>query len=174
MDHDLHRPPRRSQEKRTTDAETEGRSSPTARERTTDYIALRDHSEAELRTKLSRYYETSEIDDAIRFAREQNWILPATELANRVATALGVKNKGHEYINQYLHSQGLPPVARDHDEELRKARLLIDSKLAKGASLDYEGKKKLHRLLVSRGFEAETIREALSLSEDLADDDGSL
>lgn len=167
MDLQRNRKSPRSREKRMSDAE--GPSLPSARDRITDYIALRDHSEAELRTKLARYYDESEIDDAIDFARKQNWIVPEADLAKRVANALSQKNKGYEYISNYLHSKGLPPVSRDHDEELRKARALIDSKLAKGTALDYEGKKKLHRLLAGRGFESEVIRDALSLT----DEDGS-
>lgn len=130
-----------------------------------DMLARRGHSELELRQKLSRDYEPAEIDAAIQFAKESKWMTEPEELSERVSMELGRKKKGHRFINQFLKNNGLPPVSKDLDEEVRKAREIIDAKmarkLAKGIPFDYEEKMKLHRTLANRGFDDETIRQAL-------------
>ena len=133
----------------------------TAKDRAAELLATRDHSEAELRAKLSRYYEYSEVEDAIEYVQANNFMLPATELSDRVAATLGAKKKASAYINEYLKAKGLPPVAVSREEEIQKARELLDSKLAHGASLDYEEEKKFYRLLANRGFDEEIIEEVV-------------
>jgi len=140
-----------------------------------DLIARRDHSELELRHKLAQYeYTESEIDDAIAFAKANRWLAPPEELAKRVASRLDNKRKGHRYIELYLRSKGLPPVEKDSENEISKGRALVYSKI--GAQLrealdsqgriDYESRKKIHRLLANRGFDDDTIRQVIDSLND--------
>lgn len=141
-----------------------------AREKVMDLLARRGHSELELRQKLSRTYEPAEVDDAIQFAQENNWMTAPDELAERVAVELGRRKKGHRYINQFLKNKGLPPVTKDAEDEVTRAQELAETKLsrllAKTQALDYEESRKIqqkiYRLLGSRGFDEETIRRVLT------------
>ncbi|HVK62493.1 MAG TPA: hypothetical protein VM432_13125, partial [Bdellovibrionales bacterium] len=65
-----------------------------AREKVMDFLARRNHSELELRQKLSRTYPEHEVEEAIAFAKENNWMAQPEELAERVAIELGRRNKG--------------------------------------------------------------------------------
>lgn len=155
----------------------EGRPRKKAKEKVMDLLARRGHSELELRQKLSRTYEPHEVEDAIQFAKENNWMTAPEELAERVSLELGRKRKGHRYINQFLRNKGLPAVTKDADEEFEKALDFVQTKLGKrlGAQvsdelanegkLDYEEQRKeqmkIYRMLGSRGFDDETIRRVL-------------
>lgn len=125
-----------------------------------DLLARRDHSERELRQKLSKHFSTELIDQAIEHFKERGW-LPNTqeqtlELSQKVAGSLHRKKKGLLYINQYLQQKGLPPIAMDESLELEKANALVKNKLAKAQDRD-----KLGRFLKSRGFDNSTIRKVI-------------
>lgn len=146
-----------------------------ARHKIMDLLARRDHSELELRRKLATSeYSEDEIDDAIAFAKENRWLAPPEELAKRVATRLDTKRKGHRYIEQFLRSKGLPPVAKDSENEISKGRALVYSKIGSrlrdsldyDGRIDYEDRKKIHRLLANRGFDDETIRQVIDSLKD--------
>jgi len=130
-----------------------------------DLLARRNYSPLEIRRKLADDYPSEEIEAAIAFARESKWLPADEELAERTAVALGRKKKGHRFINQYLKSKGLPPVAKNRDHELENALALVRSKLARqlasGVSCDYEFQKKIQRLLANRGFDDETARAVI-------------
>ena len=136
-----------------------------AREKIVDFLAMRDHSERELRQKLKRRYEAAEIDEAMEFARENNLLAPEEVVAERTARALGRKRKGHRFINQYLKHKGLPVVAKDDEEEERKAIELVEARLkldfTENRKFDFETKKKIQRLLANRGFDLDTIRRVI-------------
>lgn len=135
------------------------RPSKSARQSAMDLLARRGHSESELIAKLARKYPQEEAEEAARFARDSGWLTPPAEHAERVATELGNKRRGHQYISSYLAAKGLPPPPPpDPEDELRKAREFAESKLAHPYPYDYEEQKKLSRWLSSRGFDEETIR----------------
>ncbi|MCX7978329.1 MAG: RecX family transcriptional regulator [Bdellovibrionaceae bacterium] len=124
-----------------------------------ELLARRDHSELELRKKLLRRYSSSEVELALRKAKEQGWLLPPETLSEKVASTLSRKMKSNRYINGYLRQRGLPPLTSNPDEELEKARRFIQNKTSRSKkALD---KAKAARLLASRGFDAETIRKVL-------------
>lgn len=128
-----------------------------------DFLARRNHSELELRQKLSRTYHRDDVEDAIAFAKENNWMANPEELAGRVAIELGRKQKGHRYINQFLKQKGLPPVSKDSESELEKALEVIQSKRrGRTDAITYEEQTKLYRWLSTRGFDEATIRQAIS------------
>lgn len=136
-----------------------------ARHKAMDFLARRGYSEQELRLKLSRDYADDDVEDAITHCRENNWLSAPEEIAERVAVELSRKNKGHRFINQFLKSKGLPPVEKDLDAEVEKAKGIIASKLRHDFETDgplpFESKAKAQRLLMNRGFDVETIRKVL-------------
>lgn len=149
-----------------------------ARNKVMDLLARRNYSELELQRKLAANYPDDEIQNAINFARESNWILPAAQMSESVATSLMRKKKGHRYINQYLKTKGLPPIKKDSTTEIQNGIHLVKMKLAKllfksedsvtSEQFDkinqwqIEFKAKAQRLLANRGYDNETIRQVIS------------
>ena len=128
-----------------------------------DYVARRDHSEKELRQKLRLRFSQDEIDQAIEFAKQKKWLASTDEellmFSCKVAEALHRKKKGIVYINHYLKKKGLPPIKKDLDRELEKARSLLGAKKLQP--------QKAQRFLSSRGFDFETINKSLKVKHDL-------
>jgi regulatory protein len=139
-----------------------------------DLIAKRDHSEKELKQKLSRVkkwdnekarfskerlYTDEEIKTVIEWARDNRWIQEGTYLSERWAESLNRKKKGIKYINAYLSQKGLPAIKKDEEIEVDKAVYLLKRKIG-SKELDPAMKAKLTRFLMSRGFDSETIRKA--------------
>jgi regulatory protein len=139
-----------------------------AKEKIMDFLARRNHSELELRQKLSRFdYDESEIDDAIEEARTRKWLADPSITASEIAADLGRKQKSAEFINEYLKAKGLPPVRKNLDEEIAKGRALIVSKMPRlqqhtEGPLGRDEVIKIRRLLSNRGYDSETTRLVLS------------
>ena len=142
--------------------------------RVMDLIAKRDHSEKELKQKLSRVkkwdrqesrfskerlYTDEEIKTVIEWARDNRWLQEGTYLSERWAESLNRKKKGIKYINAYLSQKGLPAIKKDEEAEFDKAVYLLKRKIG-SKELDPPMKAKLTRFLMSRGFDSETIRKA--------------
>ena len=135
-----------------------------------EYIAQRDHSEKELKSKLRRLknfqdrksprYTIEEIERGIEWAYVNKWIKPSDQLSEAVAHTLHKKKKGIRYINAYLAQKGLPSQKLDEELELDKAIKLIRRKLI-DKTVDSNLKLKLTRFLISRGFPANIISKAL-------------
>src|SRR4051812_32714375 len=131
----------------------DGSSKPLARRKIMDILARRSHSVVELRRKLAVYeYTSQEIEDAVNFAEENNWLTAPQELTSQVSRALGRKKKSARFIQHFLRDKGLPPAEVDPEAELEKALEIVQIKLRKESSFDFEEKKKIHRLLTNRGF----------------------
>lgn len=130
-----------------------------AKEKLMDYLARRDHSELELRTKIQNTgkYSPQEIEAGIAWIKEQNWLPDPVDLAERTARQLHEKPKGYLYIYNYLKRKGLPPVDRDPGLEMDKARQFAQSRY--GDQISGDNMEKLIRQLRSRGFEEETLRK---------------
>ncbi len=126
----------------------------------------RDHSEKELRTKLNQWYTAEAVDVAIVKAEEQKWLKAPEELSQIMGGWLHRRGKGLRTVNQTLKNKGLPPVARDADKELEKARALLVKKFRNQTKLDFKDKQKAYRMLASRGFDHDTISSALKLDLD--------
>ncbi len=126
-----------------------------------DYLAFRDHSEKELRSKLARDYSQEDIDAAISYVISHGWLKPPEELAEKVAGQLDRKLKSHLYISQYLRQKGLPDVPKDAENEKEKAGTLLMGKFSPEELGDFESKQRAGRWLASRGFDSSTIRRVL-------------
>lgn len=133
----------------------------TARKKVMDLLAKRAHSELELRAKLEADFHQDDIDDAIEAAVDNKWLVDPQELSETLASELRRKNKGLHHINQVLESKGLPPVSEDSEQELEKAKQLLTSKFghdfASEAPFPEALAAKAQRLLMSRGFDEDTI-----------------
>ena len=138
-----------------------------AKKRIMDYVAKRDHSEKELRQKLKLYAEAEIIDQAIIWAKEQNWLSAPEVLNLKFADQLHRRGKGIRSINQKLKNKGLPTVKSDFETEVVKARKLVR---AKWSAEDFEGlvfkdsqklKAKIMRFLIARGYESEIVQDIL-------------
>lgn len=130
-------------------------------------LARRDHSECELKQKLTKFFAHELVDKAIHMAHSHRWLADENELAQRVAKTLSEKKKGQNYIRHYLRRKGLPAVEMDAEMELEKAHQLLTQKFGSEElsrwGLDLKTKQKAYRFLMNRGFEDHTIRKALSL-----------
>lgn len=138
-----------------------------------DLLAKRDHSRKELVKKLSAHHTPEEVQQAIRYAEENDWIPPEQELAEKFARELHKKKKGIQYINSKLVEKGLPRLTSDEQLELEKALSLIENKydLSDLSEEVREGrlgreefekqKARMGRFLVSRGFDQNIVRKVL-------------
>jgi len=127
-----------------------------------DYLAMRDHSRAELRVKLSKYeFEKSDIEAALDHVEHSGWMLPPQALAEKVAETLHRKKKSHYYIVKYLQQKQLPPVSKDPSRELEKAQSLLKGRFSTLSKLSPEDKKRIVQFLKFRGFDPDTIRRVI-------------
>jgi len=136
-----------------------------ARKRMMDLMAVRDHSELEIRAKLKDKFEPADIDAAVDYGRENGW-LPDNEtsqraLANKMAEFLHKKLKGIHYINHALEEKGLPPLDPDPERELEKARSLLETKFSDQDLRDRQAQAKAGRFLASRGFSMDVVRSVI-------------
>lgn len=136
-----------------------------AKRKMMDMIARRDHSEKELRQKLStRFADEDEgleaVEEAIQYAKDHKWLGDPADLAQRLAEMLHRRHKGIVYINNYLREKGLPSVETDRDLELEKALDLVKNKYHE-TEFDRAAKARVARFLASRGFDGETVRKVI-------------
>lgn len=127
----------------------------------TRWLARRDHSEHEMRQKLSRYYTPEVVERVIVEAKESRWILPPAELAQKWFETLNRRKRSHGYIQKVLKKHRLPDVSRDRDAEFEKCLLLVETKFKKTANFDRIEQGKVARFLQYRGFDSETIRRVI-------------
>ena len=127
-------------------------------EKLVKYLSIRDHSEAELTTKLSQNFADNEIREALEIARTKKLMKTPEELTEQVYEELCRKDKGALYIAKYLEAKGLPELKIDSEQEVERARKLVMAKLKIDRLPNEEAKLKIFRLLTNRGFDEETIR----------------
>ncbi len=128
-------------------------------------LAVRDHSEGELRRKLLRRYDAAEIDAAITVLRARGY-LDDDALARRMAA---------KYMDEGLHSRhgirrrllerGLPKAAvdaalagYDSGADYDRAAALAARKFPGGEAADAA---RVGRFLAARGFDGETVLAVL-------------
>ncbi len=127
-----------------------------------ELLALRDHSEKELRTKLlAKNFSSQEIEGAIEQAHHHHLILEPQKLSQNVYEQLNRKQKGIFYINQYLKSKGLPVVEPDWELEHQKAMEIIGLRFSQTPPYSTKEKQDIYRYLTNRGYATETINRVL-------------
>lgn len=132
-----------------------------------DLVAIRNHSELELRKKLATRCEANIVDQAIDWAKGQNWLPSQEVLKDQLAEQMGRKGKGIQKINQKLNELGLDSVKSNAEDELEKAKRLA---LAKWSCEDFQGlsfeeaqklKAQIIRFLFARGYESSVVSKIL-------------
>lgn len=134
-----------------------------AKKKLMDLVARRDHTEKELKQKLSLRCEPETVEQVLSWAKTQNWLASPEKLKTQFAEQLNRRGKGIRKINQKLKELGLESVKSDKDTELEKARKLVSTKWSSRdfKGLDYKEaqklKAKIMRFLITRGFESDVV-----------------
>lgn len=132
-----------------------------------DLVASRDHSEKELRKKLTSRCEPEILEEALVWAHGQNWFVKPETLTEKIAEQLGRRGKGMGHINQKLEELGLSSIEVDQEREYEKAQKLA---LRRWSPSEFEGlslqesqnlKAKIMRFLITRGFESDIVSHIL-------------
>ena len=128
------------------------------------YLAARDHSRHELKTKLSRRFSESVIEQVLSEAEARNWLPAPEEIARRAALAWQRRHKSRRYIEGQLRKRQLPLPPRDAENEnieRQNVRLLVEKKFGPPQELTFEERVHAQRFLRFRGFDDHTIRTVL-------------
>lgn len=125
-----------------------------------DILSRRDYSVKELREKLAKKeFDSINIEKAIQWAAERNYIRPAEELSNALSQQLLQRGKGRLYIQQYLKKRGLPAIQEfDKEIELNKALEFARQRAKRSKLLDRAAREKIGRQLITRGFPLDIVR----------------
>lgn len=126
-----------------------------------DYLARRDHSERELRTKLGRRFVAKNIDVVLAKAQARGWLASPEKLSRLTAERLAKRGKGPRYVQNYLRQKGLPAVKVAIEDELILARELVERKWKWPRPWDRAQQAKIGRFLFARGFRESVIRSVL-------------
>lgn len=133
-------------------------------------LELRDRTEGEIRQKMGmKKYEVAEIDEAIKFLKEKDFIDDERFVKNFIRSKQEFSSAGKYKIRQKLIQLRVAPELIeeslnqiDSDSEKERATELAKNWLTKQNSIPPEKRyEKLGRYLVSRGFEWEIIKEVL-------------
>jgi len=133
-----------------------------ARDRVNWYLAQRDHSRLELRSKLARAFPPEIIEEVMAEVESLRLLAPDEEIAARVALSLQRRNKSRMYIEGQLRKMGLPAPGRDDEAELASVRAVLERKFGPAHELSFEERTKAYRFLKYRGFEDRWIRQVLN------------
>lgn len=130
-----------------------------------DYLSRRDHSEKELREKLTqKKFNQDDISKSLSWALEHQLLRPPEELTKILTEMLLKRGKGRHYIIQYLKKRGLPPPVMDEidkEMEFHKALEFARQKLKPGLILDRATREKIGRKLITRGFSLDVVRTVI-------------
>ena len=130
------------------------------------YLGRRDHSELELKNKLKKKFDIQTIQEALKIADTKNWLKKPNELAKIVSLRLQKRNKGSNYIKNYLKKIGLPDCPPLELDQRLSCLDLLTSKYPDWKNFDYLKKQKPARFLLSRGFSISVVKAVLFQSGD--------
>jgi len=133
-----------------------------------DLVSMRDRTEAELRRKmLDKKIETPEIEKAINFLKEKNFLDDSRFVKNFIASSKRQGRFGRRRIFQKLKIFGISNElleeawqGLDEDSEEERAIETASKWLSKKGSND-NFKEKLIRHLIGRGFDYDIIKKAM-------------
>lgn len=147
------------------------------RARALRFLAMREHSRAELARKLARYTDDSADDPAApRIARvldelEAQGLLDEQRAAEALVSAQAARFGGRK-LRQNLRAHGVDPQAAEAalatlgDDELARARAVWLRRFGESAA-DLADRARQARFLAGRGFGADVIRRVVrGLEED--------
>lgn len=138
-------------------------------------LAMRDHSEQELRRKLNAPFRVSgqvdeqpvaaeEVDQVIAWCREHDW-LDDERYTARFIQSRSRKGYGSQRIRQELQQRGIARHPLDNAfaacdiDWIELARAIAERKFGSPLPVDFTGKVKVQRFLLYRGFLMEDIQD---------------
>lgn len=136
------------------------------------YLSRRDHSVAELKSKilLKNNIELSDFDSAIEWLKNLGYLPNEQDLALRLIKKWQNEGRSLRYIQAHLKKRGLnyekqlgePDLPSEHviQSELDSAKIFLSKKLRgkKLNDLSFEQTQALKRQILTRGFSYETVR----------------
>lgn len=140
-----------------------------AKKKVMDMVARRDHSEKEIREKLSLHCEANTVEQVLIWAQQKNWLASPEALTEKLADQFNRRGQGTHKINQKLEQMGLPSVQADPILELEKAKKLALTKWSSAVFQDLEDheaeklKAKMIRFLSARGFTSDIVSSVLKI-----------
>lgn len=141
------------------------RTTKSAFDRLVGYLSRRDHTIRELRQKLSKYHEPSEIIAALEKADEIKILPDHKKMSLQLAQQLLRKGRGQRYISAYLKKKGLPLSLPDEDEELKRAKQIVFHTLRLEPPFTLAQKQKIFRYLSNRGFSSSLARSIMNIKK---------
>lgn len=133
-----------------------------ALDRISRYLALRDHSRFELKTKLSRHFDAKIVESVLAEAEERGWVASEEDIAARAALSYRRSLKSRRYIEGQLRKKRLPVPPRDDEAEVEAIRALVERKFGTSSGFSFEERSKVYRFLKYRGFDDRCIRQVLN------------
>ena len=130
-----------------------------AKKTLTRMLTRRDHSELEIRQKLSLRFLDKTIEETLEWANKLGWLQNPEILAFKLTESLNRKNKGVRYIQNQLRKKGLPVISIDEEKELHKAQRLVSKKF--GTPIDSKLYRKIILFLQQRGFDSTVIQKVI-------------
>lgn len=125
------------------------------------YLSYRSHSEYELKCKLIKNFNDSEIEKAIQTAKQKKWIPEPKELSSQLVDELHRKKKGWLFIQAALKKKQLPPTQKQEEQEEEKCQWWLEKKFGKIQNLSQKEINKIYHFLSYRGFEESIIKKVV-------------
>jgi SOS response regulatory protein OraA/RecX len=135
-----------------------------------DFLSQKSYSQQELFQKLIKHFSAQEIEEACTWASELQLIEDPKKMAERYAQELSAKGKGPNYIHAALLKKGLPVVGSNTETEVECARVALQKKFRQSGPLSPQFGRRAIQFLIQRGFNQETIRQAVGIISDENDD----
>ena len=139
------------------------------------FLAVRDHSEQDLRRKLFRRFDAAEIDAAIAILKSRGYLDDASLAGRLAARYIEDGEYGRFGIKVRLTGKGLPADAVDAalagygaDAEFERAAALVRRQFRAATAADVP---RVGRFLAARGFSVDTIKKVLSRGFGYCEDD---
>lgn len=135
-----------------------------------ELLARRDHSELEIRQKLQqREYSESEIDACCKKLEERRYLLPPSELSEKLLRLQLQRGKGARFIEAYLRKKGLPVVSIEEEVEVAAALDLLQRRAKSLKDPSFKEKQKLFNFLANRGFRFGILNQVLQRASEEAE-----
>lgn len=133
-----------------------------------DILSRRDHSEAEVRQKLTRKHLSPDtIDDTIAWLKSKKYVNDAQFAATYIEQTTNLKPVGPRWLQAKLRQKGVDPdtiqqALQDHYPQQKDLARQAADRWRKSHPTKADDTTKLYRHLASRGFSTYIIREVLT------------
>ncbi len=134
-------------------------------------LDLRDHSEREIRNKLSRKYDEQSVDSAVEKLLDYGYVNDKRYAENLARELFERKKFGKSRVKSELYKRGIASEvineiieAYEEDNEIDNIQTIVDiiSKKYYNKMIDEKSRQKVFAALVRLGYSFSDIREAMS------------